>query len=113
MTEARARLSRASSSVMSISCPKPHSGGEHRECGLHVDAVVARAHGERVRFGGRQAGFEASIDQQAPHLLVGDGAHQVLDVDTAVAQRATLFVGLCNLCSEGDYSFKARLDLRF
>src|ERR1039458_5900966 len=26
ITEARARLSRASSSVMSISCPKPHSG---------------------------------------------------------------------------------------
>ena len=84
---------------------------EHRERRLHVDAVVARAHGQRVRFGRRQAGLEAAVHQQAPHLLVGDRADQVLDVDAAVAQRATLFVGLGDLGGEGDDAFEARLDL--
>ncbi len=85
---------------------------EHRERRLHVDAVVARAHRQRVRFGGRQARLEAAVDQQAPDLLVGDHADQVLDVDAAVAQRATLFVGLGDLGGEGDDAFEARLDLR-
>ncbi len=86
-------------------------GSEHRERRLHVDAVVARAHGQRVRFGGRQARFEVAVHQQAPDLLVGDIADEVFDVDAAVAQRATLFVGLGDLCREGDDAFEARLDL--
>ena len=86
-------------------------GREHRERRLHVHAVIARAHGQRVRFGRRQARFEAPVDEQAPDLLVGDGADQVFDVDAAVAQRATLFVGLRDLGGEGDDAFEARLDL--
>ena len=92
--------------------PEAPLGREHRERRLHVDAVVARAHGQRVRFGGRQAGFEVAVDEQAPDLLVGDGADEVLDVDAAVAQRATLFVGLGDLGGEGDDAFEARLDLQ-
>ena len=88
-------------------------GREHRERRLHVDAVIARAHGERMGFGRWQSRLEAPIDQQAPDLLVGDGADQVLDVDAAVAQRATLFVGLGDLGGEGDDAFEARLDLRW
>ena len=84
---------------------------EHRQRRLHVDAMVAGAHGQGVRFGGGQAGLEAAVDEQAPDLLVGDRADQVLDVDAAVAQRATLFVGLGDLGGEGDDAFEARLDL--
>ena len=69
ITDARARSSRACSSEMSISGSKPHSGAEHRQRRLHVDARVAGAHGERVRLGGRQAGLELAVDQQAPDLL--------------------------------------------
>src|ERR1700730_8875603 len=64
-------------------------------------------------FGRGQAGFEAPIDEQAPDLLIGDGADEVLDIDAAVAQRATLFVGLGDLGGEGDDAFEARLDLRW
>ena len=86
-------------------------GREHRERGLHVDAGVARAHGERVRLGGGRPGLKRAVDEQAPHLLVGDGADEVLDVDAAVAQRAALAVGLGDLGGEGDDALEARLDL--
>ena len=92
--------------------PKPHSGASIASADCTSTRVVARAHGQRVRFGGGQAGFEVPVDQQAPDLLVGDRADEVLDVDAAVAQRATLFVGLRDLGGEGDDAFEARLDLR-
>ncbi len=110
MTEARARLSRASASSMSISARKPHSGAEHRERGLDVDARVAGAHRERVRLGGRQARLERPVDEQAPDLLERDAADELLDVDAAVAQRAALAVGLCDLGGEGDDALEAGLD---
>ena len=58
-------------------------------------------------FGGGQAGFEVAVDQQAPDLLVGDPADEILDVYAAVAQRAALFVGLGDLGFEGDYPFES------
>jgi hypothetical protein len=42
-----------------------------------------------------------AVDEQAPHLLVGNVPNKFLDVDAAVAQRATLFVGLGYLRREG------------
>ena len=84
---------------------------EHRQRRLHVDAVIARAHGERVRFSRGKPRLEVAVDQEPPDLLVGDGSDQVFDVHAAVAQRATLFVGLRDLGGEGDDSFEARLDL--
>ena len=97
---------------MSISCPKPHSGASIAS----ADCTSTRWSPERTvsacGSAGRQARFEAAVDQQAPDLLVGDAADQVLDVDAAVAQRATLFVGLGDLGGEGDDAFEARLDLR-
>ena len=65
-----------------------------------------------MRFGGRQARFEAAVDEQAPDLLVGDRPDEVLDVDAAVAQRAALSVGLGDLGREGDDALEARLDLQ-
>ena len=90
---------------------KPHSGAEHRERRLHVDARVAGADGQRVRLGGRQAGLERAVDEQAPDLLEGHRADEVLDVDAAVAQRAALLVGLGDLGREGDDAFEAGLDV--
>ena len=110
ITDARARSSRACSSEMSISAPKPHSGPEHRERGLHVDPRVAGADAQRVRLGRRQPGLERPVDQQAPDLLEGDAADEVLDVDAAVAQRAALLVGLGDLGGEGDDALQAGLD---
>ena len=82
-----------------------------RERRLHVDARVAGADGQRVRLGGRQAGQEGAVHQQAPDLLEGHRADQVLDVDAAVAERAALLVGLGDLGREGDDALEARLDL--
>ena len=110
ITDARASWSRATSSEMSISGSKPHSGAEHRQRRLHVDARVAGADGERVRLGGRQARLEPAVDEQAPHLLERHLADEVLDVDPAVAQRAALLVGLGDLGGEGDDAFQAGLD---
>src|ERR1700686_1321428 len=52
-----------------------------------------------------------TVHEQAPHLLIGHRAHEVFDVDAAIAQRAARFVGLGDLGGEGDDTFKARLDL--
>ena len=111
MTDTRARSSRACSSEMSITCLEAPLGREHGQRGLEVDARVAGAHRERVRLRGRQAGLEGAVDQQAPDLLEGHLADQVLDVDAAVAERAALLVGLGDLGREGDYALEARLNL--
>ena len=96
---------------MSISWPKPHSGASIAS----ADCTSTRWSPERtvsgVRFGRRQARFEVAVHEQAPDLLVGDVADEFFDVDAAVAQRATLFVGLCDLGRECDDAFEARLDL--
>ena len=83
---------------------------EHRQRRLHVDARVAGADRERVRLGGRQAGLERAVDEQAPDLLEGHLADELLDVDAAVAQRAALAVGLGDLGGEGDDALEAGLD---
>ena len=107
ITDARARLSRASSSEMSISWPKPHCGAEHRQRRLDVDPGVAGADAQRVGLGRRQARLQLAVDEQAPDLLERDLAHQLLDVDAAVAQRAARPVGLGDLGREGDYALEA------
>src|SRR5215211_3204685 len=96
ITDTRARSPRACSSEMSITCSRPHSG-----------ASIARAHRECVRLGGRQPGIERAVHEQAPDLLEGHLADEVLDVDTAVAQGAALFVGLRYRRPKGDYSLEA------
>ena len=110
MTEARARSSRAWASSMSISAWKPHSGAEHGERGLHVDARIAGADRQRVRLGRRQPGLERAVHEQAPHLLERHLPDELLDVDPAVAQRAALLVRLGDLGGEGDHALQARLD---
>src|SRR3954470_19863814 len=83
---------------------------QRRQGALHIDARIARADGERVRNRRRQPRLEAPVDEQAPDLLVGHAADELLDVDAAVAQRAALAVGLGDLGGEGDDALQAGLD---
>src|SRR5437899_1926595 len=73
--------------------------------------MVSRAHGQRVGFGRGEAGLEAAVDEQAPHLLVRDSADQVLDVYASIAQRPAGPVGLGDLGGEGDDALEAWLDV--
>ncbi len=82
-------------------------GREHGERGLDVDADVAGVDGDRERLGGRQAGVEGAVDEQAPDVAEGHVADQVLDVDAPVPQGAALLVGFGDLRLERDDSFES------
>ena len=62
-----------------------------------------------MRLGGRQPGLQRAVDEQAPDLLERHGPDQLLDVDAAIAQGATLPVGLGDLGGEGDDALEAGL----
>ena len=64
-----------------------------------------------MRLGGRQARLERAVHEQAPNVLEAHLAHEILDIDAAVAQRAACLIGLGDLCGEGDYALEAGLDL--
>ena len=84
--------------------------GQRRQGALHVDARVARADRSGCGIAGGRPGSKVAVDQQAPDLLEGDRADELLDVDAAVAQRAALPVGLGDLGGEGDDALQAGLD---
>ena len=84
---------------------------EHRDRGLHVGADVTGVDGDVVGLGRRQAGGVGAVDEEAPDVLEGHAADEVLDVDAAVAQRGALLVGLGDLGLERDDTFEAVLDL--
>ncbi len=58
-------------------------------------------------FGGRQARLETVVYEQTPHMLVGDRADKILNVDAAVSQRSAGLVGLGYLGCEGDDALEA------
>jgi len=60
-------------------------------------------------LGGREPGVQPAVDEQAPDLRVGDPAHEVLDVDAAVAQGAAVAVGLGDLGRERDDALETGL----
>src|SRR5690606_6862686 len=64
-------------------------------------------HGDGERLGGRQAGVEGAVDEQAPDVAEGDLAHQVLDVDAPVPESAALRVRVGGHRVERDGSFEA------
>jgi hypothetical protein len=51
-----------------------------------------------------------SVDQESPHVLERDVADELLDVDAAIAQRATCAVRLSDLGRERNYAFEAGLN---
>ena len=110
MTDARARSSRACSSLISMSWPRPH-WGEHGQRGLEVDARVSRAHRERVGLGRRQHGLRGAIGQEPRDILERHTAGELLDVDAPVPEGTPCSVRLRELGVEGDYSVEAGGDL--
>src|SRR5690606_16416993 len=74
---------------------------------LHVGSDVAGVHRDGVGLGRRQARLVGAVDEQAPDLLERHAADQVLDVDTAVAQRRPFLVGFGDLALERDDAFQA------
>ena len=107
MTAARARSSRACSLVDVEEGLEAPDGGEHGQRGLDVDADVAGVDGDGERLGGRQAGVEGAVDEQAPDVAEGDVADQVLDVDAPVPECAALLVRFGDLRLERDDSFES------
>ena len=91
--------------------PEPPLGGEHGQRRLEVHARVAGAHRERVRLGRRQAGLVGAVHEQAPDLLEGHLAHELLDVHPPVPERAALLVRLGDLALEGDDPLETGRDL--
>ncbi len=59
-----------------------------------------------VRLGGREARLVRPVDQQAPDLLEGDPADDLLDVDAAVAEGRPFLVGFGDLGLERDDAFE-------
>ena len=59
----------------------------------------------------RHAGLEPFVDQQPPDLLERVVADQILDVDAAIPERPTLFVGLGDLRLEGDNPLETGLEV--
>ena len=85
-------------------------GTEQRERVLEVYSRITGAEVERMRLGGREAGLELPVDEETPDLLERHDADEILDVVTAVAEGAALFVGLGDLRGEGDDTFKTGLN---
>jgi hypothetical protein len=64
-----------------------------------------------MRLGRRKARLVGAVHEQSPDLLERHGAHEVLDVHPAVAQRPAFLVRLGDLGREGDDALQARLHL--
>ena len=73
---------------------------------MQVHTGVARADGQRVRLGRRHPGLVGTVNEQAPNVLEGDAAHELLDVDPPVAEGPALLVRLRDLGLEGDDAFE-------
>ena len=106
----RGRWSRAAVDVDVDELREAPLGCEHRDGGLDVDAGVARAEGASgCGAGGRERTVGATVDEQAPDALEGEGADELLEVDAAVAQCAAVAVRLGDLRREGDDALQAVL----
>ena len=87
--------------------PEAPYGRELGESGLRVDPDVSGMHGQWVGLGRRQARVHLVVDEQTPHLAKAHAADEFLNIDAAIAQRATLFVRFGDLGLEGDDAFEA------
>jgi hypothetical protein len=61
-------------------------------------------------LGRRKAWLVETINEQSPDALERNFADEVLDVDAAITQRATLAIGLGDLRGKRDDSLKSILD---
>ena len=96
---------------MSISFFEAPLAADARRHGLEVGRRVPGQAAALVRLCDRQAGLEALVDEQAPHLLEPVAADQLLDVDAAVAQRPAVAVRLGDLRLERDDALEPWLEV--
>ena len=108
--EIRPRSVRACSSEISFSLPSP-TRRRARCLGLEVGgAVPGEARGlVRVRLRHRRG--EVVVDEQAPDVLVREVADEILDVDAAVPERASVPIWLGDLGLDSDNTLETRLEL--
>ena len=87
--------------------------GEACSLGLQVGRRVAGQTCGLIRLRIGQPRVEVVVDEQAPHVVVGVVADELLDVDAAVAKRAAFPVGLGDLRLDGDDALETRLEGRW
>ncbi len=82
-------------------------GGDCLKVGGRISGQIERLIAGR----GLEAGLRSIVDEQPPDLLERDDADEVLDVDAAVAQSATVAIGLGDLGLEGNDPLEAWFEL--
>ena len=85
--------------------------GKPRRLRLEVGRCIACQPDRLVRLRIRHLRVDVVVDEQAPHVLVGDLPDERLDVDTAIAERAALAIRLHDLGLDGDDAFEARFEV--
>jgi hypothetical protein len=95
-----------------VQLSEPPDSGKAGDLRLRIRGRVAGQLRWLVRLGLGHPRIEALVHEQSPHLLVGHLAHELLDVDAAVAERAAFLVGLGDLGLDGDDAFESRLEVR-
>jgi hypothetical protein len=86
------------------------ASAEHGEPRLEIGHVAAGPDRELL-VGRRQPRLERVVDEETPHLLERDLADQLLDIDAAIAKRATFSIGLRDLGLERDDALESRLEV--
>jgi hypothetical protein len=90
-----------------VQLPELPLARQARRLGLQVGRRPARQTRGLVRLRVRHLRVEVVVDQEPPDVLVRVVADELLDVDAAVAERATLAVGLGDLGLDGDDALEA------
>src|SRR5262249_5137198 len=84
---------------------------EASRLGLQVGRRVAGQPRRLVGLGIGHLRVQVVVDEEAPHVLVRHLAHELLDVDAAIAERAALAIGFGDLRLDGDDTFEAGLEV--
>ena len=111
VAESRRRSCFACSSSMSITLLEAPLGAEMGGGRLQVGHGVAGRALVDVRIRRLEAREERLVDEQAPDLLEGLPADELLDVDAAVPERPSLAIRLGDLRAERDDALEPFLDL--
>ena len=92
---------------MSISLLETPLAGEVRGDSLEIGRRIAGQVARDVALRRLEPGLRRIVDEQPPDLLERDAADEILDVDTAIAERSAVAVWLGNLGFEGDNTLEA------
>ena len=108
--EIRPRSVRACSSEISFSLPSPHSPARAVSAWRSAGPFPVRRAGS-YGSGSRHRRGEVVVDEQAPDVLVREVADEILDVDAAVPERASVPIWLGDLGLDSDNTLETRLEL--